>query len=226
MKNYVFGAVSAAALVSASVVVAEPKAEVLHWWTSGGEAKSVAVLQQEFADNGGTWTDMPVAGGGGDAAADANAGDAGRNCPREDFPLWDEGNDTPFGARRAPFELVAPSLGDGTLDAFLDDLDCHPVDGDAGVDALDVDFDGGIHTGLFRFWLRSDGCGSVQFGALTPSWPRYYNFDERTGALIGYAQLDDVAERIPGTDCEAAAWVIGDIRHQCADEALMLCESR
>ena len=71
MKKSVFGAVSAVALISANAVVAEPQAEVLHWWTSGGEAKSVAVLQQEFADNGGTWTDMPVAGGGGDAAMSA-----------------------------------------------------------------------------------------------------------------------------------------------------------
>ena len=50
---------------------AGPEAEVLHWWTSGGEAKSVAVLQKEFAENGGKWTDMPVAGGGGDAAMTA-----------------------------------------------------------------------------------------------------------------------------------------------------------
>ena len=48
---------------------AEPQAEVLHWWTSGGEAKSVAVLQKEFASRGGLWTDMPVAGGGGDLCA-------------------------------------------------------------------------------------------------------------------------------------------------------------
>ena len=51
-----------------SLAHAEPQAEVLHWWTSGGEAKSVAVLQKEFASRGGKWTDMPVAGGGGDAA--------------------------------------------------------------------------------------------------------------------------------------------------------------
>jgi glucose/mannose transport system substrate-binding protein len=71
MKTSVFAAVSAIAVTCAMPAVAEPQAEVLHWWTSGGEAKSVAVLQQEFADNGGTWTDMPVAGGGGDAAMTA-----------------------------------------------------------------------------------------------------------------------------------------------------------
>ncbi len=58
-------------LMTNSAALAGPEAEVLHWWTSGGEAKSVAVLQKEFADNGGTWTDMPVAGGGGDAAMTA-----------------------------------------------------------------------------------------------------------------------------------------------------------
>ena len=68
MKFTVIAAVSSIALMSATNAIAGPEAEVLHWWTSGGEAKSVAVLQKEFADNGGTWTDMPVAGGGGDAA--------------------------------------------------------------------------------------------------------------------------------------------------------------
>ena len=71
MKTYFTGAVSALALMVAGAAIAEPQAEVLHYWTSGGEAKSVAVLQKEFADNGGTWTDMPVAGGGGDAAMTA-----------------------------------------------------------------------------------------------------------------------------------------------------------
>jgi len=71
MKKSAFAAVSAVALSVAAPVFAEPRAEVLHWWTSGGEAKSVAVLKDEFAVNGGNWTDMPVAGGGGDAAMTA-----------------------------------------------------------------------------------------------------------------------------------------------------------
>ena len=71
MKSHFLGAVSGLVLVASSAAYAGPEAEVLHWWTSGGEAKSVAVLQKEFAANGGTWTDMPVAGGGGDAAMTA-----------------------------------------------------------------------------------------------------------------------------------------------------------
>ncbi|MGJ8627527.1 MAG: ABC transporter substrate-binding protein [Sulfitobacter sp.] len=67
----VFAATLATTALAGTVAFAEPQAEVLHYWTSGGEAKSVAVLQEEFSANGGTWTDMPVAGGGGDAAMTA-----------------------------------------------------------------------------------------------------------------------------------------------------------
>ena len=45
--------------------------EVLHWWTSGGEAKAIGVLKQEFEAAGGKWVDSPVAGGCGDAAMTA-----------------------------------------------------------------------------------------------------------------------------------------------------------
>jgi glucose/mannose transport system substrate-binding protein len=42
--------------------------EVLHWWTSGGEARSVAVLKEQLEAQGHTWKDFAVAGGGGDTA--------------------------------------------------------------------------------------------------------------------------------------------------------------
>ena len=51
-----------------SFLNAAPTVEVLHWWTSGGEAKALQVLKDDFAKQGGIWKDMPVAGGGGDAA--------------------------------------------------------------------------------------------------------------------------------------------------------------
>ncbi|HUU72866.1 MAG TPA: ABC transporter substrate-binding protein [Burkholderiales bacterium] len=42
--------------------------EVLHWWTSGGEARSVAELKKMLEDRGDTWKDFAVAGGGGETA--------------------------------------------------------------------------------------------------------------------------------------------------------------
>jgi glucose/mannose transport system substrate-binding protein len=50
---------------------AEGTVEVLHWWTSGGEAKAVGELKSAFEGRGGTWVDSPIAGGGGDAAMTA-----------------------------------------------------------------------------------------------------------------------------------------------------------
>src|SRR5262245_7380566 len=42
--------------------------EVLHYWTSGGEAKSAAELKKILSSKGYTWKDFAVAGGGGDNA--------------------------------------------------------------------------------------------------------------------------------------------------------------
>ena len=59
-------------LLSASALttpaLAQDAVEVLHWWTSGGEAAAVAVLKNDLEAKGVTWNDMPVAGGGGEAA--------------------------------------------------------------------------------------------------------------------------------------------------------------
>lgn len=45
--------------------------EVLHFWTSGGEAKSVAELKKMMEAQGFTWKDFAVAGGGGENAMTA-----------------------------------------------------------------------------------------------------------------------------------------------------------
>jgi glucose/mannose transport system substrate-binding protein len=38
-------------------------AEVLHWWTSGGESAAVKVFADKFTESGGTWEDTAIAGG-------------------------------------------------------------------------------------------------------------------------------------------------------------------
>ena len=45
--------------------------QMLHWWTSGGEAAALNVLKGDLAKEGYAWKDVPVAGGGGDAAMTA-----------------------------------------------------------------------------------------------------------------------------------------------------------
>lgn len=56
-----------ALLASASIAQAAD-VEVLHWWTSGGEAAALNVLKTDLAGQSIGWVDMPVAGGGGEAA--------------------------------------------------------------------------------------------------------------------------------------------------------------
>ncbi len=62
--------VSLASLFPLNTYAADTKGtvEVVHWWTSGGEAKAVDVLKKLIEKDGFTWQDSAVAGGGGAAA--------------------------------------------------------------------------------------------------------------------------------------------------------------
>jgi glucose/mannose transport system substrate-binding protein len=62
--------ISLASLFPLSALAADAKGtvEVVHWWTSGGEAKAIDVLKQLVEKDGFIWKDSAVAGGGGAAA--------------------------------------------------------------------------------------------------------------------------------------------------------------
>jgi glucose/mannose transport system substrate-binding protein len=55
-------------VLAAGAIHAAQEVEVLHWWTSGGEAAALTVLKKDLEAKGITWKDMPVAGGGGTQA--------------------------------------------------------------------------------------------------------------------------------------------------------------
>ena len=72
----------AAALCAFGASASAQGVEVLHWWTSGGEAAALNVLKEDLAGKGVGWQDMPVAGGGGEAAMTAlRARDTAGNAP-------------------------------------------------------------------------------------------------------------------------------------------------
>jgi len=52
-----------AAGVGVAAQAAEMEAEVIHWWTSGGESAAIKVFADEFAARGGEWIDQAIAGG-------------------------------------------------------------------------------------------------------------------------------------------------------------------
>jgi len=66
--NKTKAAIAGLALAVSAVVAQAGEVEVLHYWTSGGEAKSVAVLKDLLTKEGHDWKDFAVAGGAGEAA--------------------------------------------------------------------------------------------------------------------------------------------------------------
>ena len=66
LPKYALSVILAIFMFSFNVFAGE--VEVLHWWTSGGEARSVAVLKDLLEKEGHAWKDFAVAGGGGDTA--------------------------------------------------------------------------------------------------------------------------------------------------------------
>ena len=70
MKRLILTTAALAAAIPATVQ-AQQNVEVLHFWTSGGEAAALNVLKTDLERKGVKWNDMPVAGGGGEQAMTA-----------------------------------------------------------------------------------------------------------------------------------------------------------
>ncbi|NRQ16213.1 ABC transporter substrate-binding protein [Ensifer sesbaniae] len=68
MRKLMTTTAAVALMMAATAARAAENVEVLHWWTSGGEAAALDVLKKDLESKGITWTDMPVAGGGGTEA--------------------------------------------------------------------------------------------------------------------------------------------------------------
>jgi glucose/mannose transport system substrate-binding protein len=66
LKKTILALVAAAS--AATAVQAQKSVEVLHFWTSGGEAAALNVLKSNLDQQGIKWNDMPVSGGGGEQA--------------------------------------------------------------------------------------------------------------------------------------------------------------
>jgi glucose/mannose transport system substrate-binding protein len=54
-------AMAVALLSNLAAAQAGPRAEVIHWWTSGGESAAVKTLADAYRAQGGVWVDMAVA---------------------------------------------------------------------------------------------------------------------------------------------------------------------
>lgn len=61
-------AAALALLLAAPALAGPPTVEVLHWMTSGGQAKAMKSLKDDLEAQGGRWIDTPVGGGASDDA--------------------------------------------------------------------------------------------------------------------------------------------------------------
>lgn len=71
LKQIVQATLAAASLLTIPLSGMAAEVEVLHYWTSGGEAKSAAELKKLMEAKGVSWKDFAVAGGGGENAMTA-----------------------------------------------------------------------------------------------------------------------------------------------------------
>src|SRR5215475_8885483 len=56
-------AIAVSLIGSVSANAQDMRAEVIHWWTSGGESAAVKVFADAFTKAGGVWIDNAIAGG-------------------------------------------------------------------------------------------------------------------------------------------------------------------
>jgi len=109
-----------AALVAAlafSAAAHAQKAEVIHWWTSGGESAAVKELADAYNKAGGTWVDAAVAGGEAARAAAVNRIAGGNpptaaqfNTPKQYHDIIAEGmlNDIDAVAAKENWDKILP----------------------------------------------------------------------------------------------------------------------
>ena len=63
IKPVVSAVCAAMTVLAAPHAAAQNKAEVIHWWTSGGESAAIQEFAKAFTKAGGVWVDSAVAGG-------------------------------------------------------------------------------------------------------------------------------------------------------------------
>src|ERR1700761_9361626 len=121
MSNKTTRLAAAATLALGAVGVAQAqanRAEVLHWWTSGGESAAVKELANAYKQAGGTWVDAAIAGGEQARAAAVNRMVGGTpptaaqfNTSKQFLDLIDQGmlNNVDVGAAANNWDTILPA---------------------------------------------------------------------------------------------------------------------
>ena len=67
-RNKLLAGIAALVIGASGTALAAEQVEVIHWWTSGGEAAALKLLRDKLESEGVAWKDAAIAGGGGTQA--------------------------------------------------------------------------------------------------------------------------------------------------------------
>jgi len=103
-------ALAALALGAPQAQAQDMRAEVIHWWTSGGESAAVKVFADAYAKAGGTWVDTAIAGGANARTASINRIVGGNPPTASQFNTGKQFDDLVENALLVPLDPLATSM--------------------------------------------------------------------------------------------------------------------
>lgn len=161
--------------------------EVLHWWTSGGEAEAVQTIIDRVEEEGHTWEDFAVAGGGGDQAMTTLRSRAVAGNPP------------------AAAQLKGPQIQDWAQEGFLTNLD--PIAEEENWDQVIPDIVADI--------MKYEGnyvAVPVNVHRMNWMWIDPELFDEAgVEPPTTWAEFEEVADEMESQGIQPIAWTGGDI---------------
>jgi glucose/mannose transport system substrate-binding protein len=157
-----------ACLLAGTATAQDNKAEVIHWWTSGGESAAVRVFAEQFTKAGGTWVDTAIAGGANARTAAINRTIGGNPPTAMQFNTGKQFDDLVEGGMLADLDAVAAA---GNWKAIMPAAITDAVTRNGHVYAVPVNIHG-------QNWMFTSAAAFAKAGATMPT-----NWDELFPAL-------------------------------------------
>lgn len=158
---------------------AQPTAEVIHFWTSGGESKAIRVIVEAFEKRGGKWIDTAVAGG--DAARSMTLSRIQGGTPPTAM-MWNIGTAITELASQGLLNDVDAVAEAGGWKKALPPLIWERATFDGHVIAVPVNIHG-------ENWLYSNRAILTELGAEVPkTWDEFFTVADKAKAA-GYIPL-------------------------------------
>ncbi|NKN37447.1 carbohydrate ABC transporter substrate-binding protein [Agrobacterium sp. a22-2] len=167
--------------MSFSQAVADPAAEVTHWWTSPGESRAVGVLAGAYRAQGGEWIDSAVAGGANARAVAYNRIIGGNPPTASQFTAGNEMNSM---VQQNLLRDVTPLINEFGYDKVLTPVLARAVLRDGHYYGLPVSMQ---VQNVFFYSLPVMKAAGVDVDALT-DWPSFFDALDKVKAA-GYVPL-------------------------------------